>query len=46
MTKPKHKVLWTKTAQNDMNGIVEFIAQDSVPNFKNVLLKVKKKQMN
>jgi len=36
------EVIWTKTAENDLLGIVEYIAQNSIENALKVLEKIKK----
>jgi len=40
--KESFEVIWTKTAENDLLGIVEYIAQNSVQNALSVLEKIKK----
>ena len=36
------EVIWTHTAENDLLGIIEYIAQNSVENALNILEKIKK----
>ncbi len=37
------KVVWSKTAELDLESIIEYIAEDSVPNALNILSKIKSK---
>jgi len=37
------KVIWSKTAEFDLNCIIEYIAEDSVSNALNILSKIKSK---
>lgn len=40
---PKHQVIWTNVAENDLKGIIEYISAESPHNALNVLKKIRKK---
>ncbi len=43
MSIKKYKLRWTEIAQNDLTGIIEYIAEDNKTNAKNILQKIRKK---
>ena len=43
---PKHQVIWTNVAENDLKAIIEYISADNPNNALNVLKKIKKKASN
>ncbi|MFC2167240.1 type II toxin-antitoxin system RelE/ParE family toxin [Acidobacteriota bacterium] len=42
----KHEVIWTSSAENDLAGIIEYLAADSPANALKVLDKLKEKAAN
>lgn len=42
----KYEVIWTNTADADLNQIIDYIAQNSIPNAVRVFDKIKKKCSN
>jgi len=43
---PKHKIVWTNVAENDLKGIIEYISVDSPHNALKILRKIKQKTSN
>ena len=41
-----YKVIWVDTAENDLNGIIDYIAKDSINNAINIFHKIKNKCSN
>ena len=39
----KYKVLWTEVAEEDLIGIIEYIAEDNLTNARNIFKKIKEK---
>ena len=43
MNNPKHQVIWTSVAENDLKEIIDYISAESPHNALNVFKKIKKK---
>ena len=43
---PKHKIIWTNVAENDLKNIIEYISVDSPQNALKILKKIKQKATN